>query len=405
MKANFTLYLGALCAALLFCGCQDAQNQNPVAGQEERQREETQPPQENEWGEAKGTAEESAQGTAEETSGMEYCTVDELKALTLSELGGENLYFSGEVGVDFSGIEAVNVLHLSLEDNFAKEGNRKKYAALFGVKAETLKKRSDKDSDSGTYESDSERNYMRIGKSGDLVHIGGKLYSGSSNTVEAKYDTDADDVSGVKITLADKKVELGEFCKQSEKWLGKNMPFGGIDGMKYHISQIVVRKPKGEKGGRRALSMQAQYEFQGMPLDSYNGQLAYTAKDTAANATAGAVYTEMDYEKSGAPSTFIRSEFLSVDSLERIDKVVDFKTAVRLVEERRAKFGSFRISKIVPMYALHIEEESKQGTKYEARPVYAFFSERTDYGDGALYGGGIDNYIYVDMVTGEVSMG
>lgn len=398
MNTNFALYLGILCVALFFCGCQDAQNQDPVVGQEEQQQGETQQPQENGQGEEKGTTEEN--------SGLGYCTVDELRALTLSELGGENLYFSGEVGVDFSGIEAVNVLHLSLVNNFTKASNMKKYASLFGVKAETLRKCADRDYDSGfQYESDSERNYMRIGENGDLVRMGGKLFNDPSNTVEAKYDTDTDDVSGVKVTLEDKKVKLGEFCKQSEKWLGKNMPIGGIDGMKYHISHIVVRKLKGEKGDKRVLSMQAEYEFQGMPLDSYNGQLTHTTKEIAANATAGAVYTRMDYEKSGAPSQFFRQEFFCVDSSEQVDKVVDFKSAVRLVEGRRAKFGSFRISKIVPMYALHIEEESKQGTKYEARPVYAFFSERTDSDDGMLYASGIDNYIYVDMVTGEVSMG
>lgn len=398
MKANFALYLGLLCMALFFCGCKDTQNQDPVVGQEEQQQGETQQPQENGQGDEKGTTEEN--------SGLGYCTVDELRALTLSELGGENLYFSGEVGVDFSGIEAVNVLHLSLVNNFTKAGNLKKYASLFGVKAETLRKCADRDYDSGfQYESDSKRNYMRIGENGDLVRMGGKLFNGPLKTVEAKYDTDTDDVSGVKVTLEDKKVKLGEFCKQSEKWLGKNMPFSDIDGMNYHISNIVVKKLKGEKGDKRVISMLAEYEFQGMPLDSYTGPLSREAKAIVANATAGAVYTKIDYEKSGAPSQFRRNEFLSVDSSEQVDKVVDFKSAVRLVEERRAQFGSFRISKIVPMYALHIEEESKQGTKYEARPVYAFFSERSDDGDETERENSIDNYIYVDMVTGEVSMG
>lgn len=164
--------------------------------------------------------------------------------------------------------------------------------------------------------------------------------------------------------------------------------------MKYHISDVLVRKIKGEKGSKRVLSMQMKYEFQGMSLDSY---------------TSGSMYTTLSYDKTGVPSCFSRNSIFSLSSAEPVDKVIDFKSAVRIVEGRRAQFGSFRISKIVPLYALYFEEASEQGAKIEARPVYAFFFERADDGnergwrdEGSI---NIDNYIYVDMVTEDVSMG
>lgn len=143
---------------------------------------------------------------------MSYCTVDELKALMLSELGGKNVYFSDEAGVDFSRIEGVNVLHLSCVDDFTKESNLKKYASLFGVKREKFRKSGRKTLDSGfQYDNDLERNYMRIGGEGSLFRMGGWLYDSPSNKVEKKYDMDKDDVSGVKVTLADKKVNSVNF--------------------------------------------------------------------------------------------------------------------------------------------------------------------------------------------------
>lgn len=402
MKIKLAFCVGVLCMAVFFCGCQNTQQ--PVVGEEERQQRETDEPQ------ATGQGEEKEKGTAEEASGFGYCTVDELKAITLSELGGENLYFSGEVGVDFSGIEGVNVLHLSREHDFAKTSNLKRYTSLFGVDREKLVRRKNKSLGSWfEYQDDSEQNYMLIGEDGALVRMAGRLGNAPSNTVEEKYATGTDDVSGVKVTLADKKVDLGEFCERTENWLGKNMPVGGLPGMHYHISDVFVRKLKGEKGDRRVLSMCAEYEFQGIPLDSFTYPLARRAKDVGTNETAGSMFARLDYEDSGIPSMFSRNDFFSVKSLEPVDKVVDFKSAVRLVEENRAKFSSFRISKVLALYALHLEEGSKEGTEIEGRPVYAFLSgydsdiDETEW--GVVKDVECDHYIYVDMVTGDVSMG
>ena len=98
-----------------------------------------------------------------ESSEFTYCSVDEIKQAKLPELTGSNLSFPEHI--DFSGVEDVEILHLSLEKDFLNESNVEKYMALFGGDLEEIEREKKSDeTDSGVdiieYENES-GDYMR----------------------------------------------------------------------------------------------------------------------------------------------------------------------------------------------------------------------------------------------------
>lgn len=119
------------------------------------------------------------------------------------------------------------------------------------------------------------------------------------------------------------------------------------------------------------------------------------------------LFTIMDYEKSGLPCFFSRNVMFRIDSSEPVWKIVDLESAVRIVKEKLSGFESLHFTKIIPLYVPYLGKMGGgPGTQIEVRPVYAFLieEEQKPQQTGVVKCNSCHNFLYVDMVTGELTV-
>ncbi len=373
------IILAALCFAILFCACQEAPR------------------------EVRENMKKYGDNPQLESSEITYCSVDEIKQAKLPELTGSNLSFPEHI--DFSGVEDVEILHLSLEKDFLNESNVKKYMTLFGGDLEEIEREKKSDeTDSGVdiieYENEEEQKYVSILENGGMVRMAGLSYTYFPNKIEHKYQIDKENVSDVNVSLKDGKVNLADLCRRSEDWMEENFP---IKGIRYKISDAFIRKM--EHTDARKVSMCAEYEYKGIRLDDHTMPQTEERWDLSTECTTTNLAVQMEYDDESIPSFFSRNEGFVIDSAEKVEKVVDFESAVRIVNETLSGFGTFEITEVCPLYALYVEEDyNMPGAGISARPVYAFLvqAQGEEPGMGILKFGTCKNFFLVDMVTGEL---
>lgn len=366
-----------LCCAILLCGCQEAPK------------------------EVKENMKEYGDNPQVETSKVTYCSPQELKDAKLPEIIGNNLEFSGEV--DFSDVEGVELLHLSLEEDFLSEDNIGKYMSLFEADKEKIEEGEEVTGFGKElhYMDEAEQNYVSMLQNGGMVHMAGLSYSYNPNVVEERYSIDREDVSEVEVPLADGEVNLAKICEDTEQWLEENMP---IEGIRYKVSDAFVRKM--EEIDSKKISLCAEYEYKGIRFDDHTIQLSVEDEDLNQKVLTTHLVVQMDYEESGIPSFFSRNESFVIDSAEPVEQVVDFDSAVRIVNETLSGFGKFDIAEVLPLYALYLDDSSEMpGAGITAKPVYAFLvrKQEEDSELGILKFGYCKNFFLVDMVTGELT--
>ncbi len=373
------IFLAVLCAAVYLCACQEAPREV-----EENMKKYGDNPQ-------------------LESSEITYCSVDEMKQAKLPEITGSNLSFPEYI--DFSEIEGVEILQLSLEKDFLNEGNVKKYMELFEGNLNEIKsrKKSDEMGFGGAiieYENEEEQKYISILENGGMVHMAGLSYTYFPNKIEHKYQIDKEDISNVNVLLRDKEVNLDELCKSTEEWMQENFP---IKGIQYKISDAFVRKM--DDTDARKVSMCAEYEYKGIRLDDHTMPQMEEKWDLSTECVTTNLVVQMEYDAANIPSYFSRNEGFVIDSTEKVEKVVDFESAVKIVNETLSGFGTFEITEVCPLYALYVEGDSNMpGARINARPVYAFLVQAPgeEPGMGILKFGTCKNFFLVDMVTGEL---
>ena len=120
--------------------------------------------------EVKENMKEYGDNRQKEVSEITYCSKKLLKTVKLPEVTGSS--FSLPEEVDFSDIEDVEVLHLSIEKNFLTDSNIKKYTTLFGAEREKLEEQDGGESSWGNqliYDNKAEQNYMHMMKNGGCL--------------------------------------------------------------------------------------------------------------------------------------------------------------------------------------------------------------------------------------------
>ena len=335
-----------------------------------------------------------------------YYSVDELKETKLSDIGVKVNNLELPSDVDFSNVEKVEVLHLLIEDNFLEDNIIEKYTELFGIENKKLKKREAGESSWGNsllYEEKNIKKHFDMFENGGMAYIDGLSYDIKPNVIEKKYNLDREDVSEVNVLLSDGDVNLAEMCEEKEKWLDNNMH---IDGISYKISDVFVRAIDTDDNELKKLSMCAEYEYKGIRFNNHTSPLAEETEDYSSRELTTFLATELEYEDSGLPSFFSRNIDVSIDYTENIEKVVDFESAINILEETISGFGVFHISEIIPLYALYLKNnEEAPGAGIEARPVYAFLvkKELDDFGRGIIKINGCEHFFFIDMVTGELT--
>lgn len=228
-------------------------------------------------------------------------------------------------------MEGVELLHLSVEKNFLSEDNIKKYAELFGVERKKLKKTESEGEWGRTIDYNGKHGFLSVSDTGGVVQMFGFSYNVPENVVEKKYNMDEEDVSKVKVHLADGKVNLAKFCKNTESWLEEHMP---IDGIRYKVSDVYVRKEKkiAKDDPTRVMSLCAEYDYKGIRLNNHTVPLSKEDQESKKVFTTSLSIT-MDYETQGLPCFFSRESSFTVDSSEPVEKVVDLASAVRLAKK------------------------------------------------------------------------
>lgn len=336
-------------------------------------------------------------------SEITYCTINELREMKMPDSGEGAVKFPE--AVDFSRVEGVDLLHLTVTKDFLSEENVKKYAKMFGVDRDQLKG-GEPDAWGGTIRYDNEKDqYMNVSQNGGMAQASGFSYDPRKNKVESKYKLDEEDVSGVTVRLEDGEVNLAQFCKDKESWLETNMP---VSGFHYKVSDAWVRKEskREEDDPVRVISICAEYDYKGMRLNNHTMPLSEEGKDLQEKMLTIFMSTLFDYETQEIPCYFSRNSSFTVASSEPVEKVVDLASAVRIVKEKLSGFGAIEITKILPVYALYIGEEGEApGADIEARPVYAFMVEEKteDQLIGVVKTSNCKKFFYVDMITGELT--
>lgn len=339
-------------------------------------------------------------------SEVTYCSVEQLKKSKMPEITDSSLKFPKKV--DFSGIEGVEVLSLSTENNFLIEQNVEKYTTLFGVGKGKMKKQDDSEENEWgkclDYNSERERIYLDMLENGGMAYMAGKMYDVPSNVVVNKYNKDREDISKVKVALSDGKTYLYKVCENIEEWMEKNMH---VDGIKYKVSDVYVRKTKEAGNKENILSMCAEYEHKGIRFNNHTLPLSEEQDDYSDKKLTTFLAVELGVCNSKSPSFFSRNMNIRMNHTQPIDKVVDFESAVNIVKETMSGFGTFHITEIVPLYTLNLKENSESpGAKIEARPAYAFLVETQKQQSknlGILKVNNYEHFFLVDMVTGELT--
>lgn len=339
-------------------------------------------------------------------SEITYCSVEQLKEEKMPEITGSSLVLPNKV--DFSGVEGVEVLHLSTEKNFLTKKNVDKYTTLFGVDKSKMEKMDSIAEDgwgkSLDYDSEKEQIYLDMIENGGMAYMSRECYDVAPNVVEKKYNMDREDLSKINVTLADGKANLSEICEKTEKWMEENMH---IEGIQYKVSDVYVRKKKDTESKERLLSMCAEYEHKGIRFNYHTSSLSEQQEDFSEKRLSTLLAVELGVSDAGIPSFFSRNMNIRIDSAEAVNQIVDFKSAVNIVKETMSGFGTFHITEVLPLYTLNLKDNCEApGAEIEARPVYAFLvtNQQEQYDHIAILKmNNCEHFFFVDMLTRELT--
>lgn len=381
MKNRIAAQIGILICAVMLCGgCQ----QTP---QEVRERME-------DYGDNDQMTSDSVQ----------YWTIQELREADVKDLDVtlDNMVLPEKV--DFSQVEEVSRLELSFESSFADDKDG--IAGLFGIDSKALVEQPKKH-EGRTFQYDTGGSYFAICDTGFISYFSGldiayiKEKAAYKGMLE-QYELDVEDVSGKGIDFGNgKKAELSELCKKAEKWLNDTVPLNGCKG---HVVDAYVKEMKAKKGIRRQLSLGVDLSYKGIRFNNYaSGGISFDPEEYG---------IFMDYDGPDELCGFSNGTgLLKVDSAEPVEKIVDFESAVKLVNEKVSGFNEKDITKILPLYVLHPEYNGEkkvypaQGQKVTARPAYAFlFKTEDDEAEFGINKSNVYDVVLVDMETGDLTV-
>lgn len=333
--------------------------------------------------------------------------MEELKKITRSDINVELDNMTLPDNLDFSGLEGIAHLELSFEERDLE--NRENTLNLFEIEEESLQ--SDENTKLGrqvVYDSAADKKYLAMEENGFVSYVSGVSYDYINEKVKhkrilEKYDLNIDDISKKYLKFQNGEACISEMRDLAENWLQEHMP---IAQCKYVVSDAYVREMESSEGSRKQLSFRVEVSYQGMRFNSYAGEMGKVGTQVGL-----ATYDiQLNYDNRDQLSFFSNgSGRFKIASAQKVEKIVDLQSAVRLVNREVSGFNQLRVNKILPLYALYPKYQKEEqlfpfpGQKVEGRPVYAFII--IDGEENAEFGINIENTckaVFVDMVTGEV---
>ncbi|HCJ07027.1 MAG TPA: hypothetical protein DHV96_01285 [Lachnospiraceae bacterium] len=344
----------------------------------------------------------------EETT-LNYCTISELRQSSIDMLSFTPQNLNLPSNIDFSNVKEIDLLKLS----FPVEMSSKKgeYSAIWDIPHPNWQNYEGAlQGDTGVvYENATEKKYFFIGNNGTISYISDQSY----DDMELDMPNQITDIiypekeNNLKIACAidGQTTTLIDQIQYVNTWLLR-CPLLDND-YTYPIKTVYIRK---RQNGTYYLSMQAQWQYKGISLDYFGGGIE--EKDGNPYVRQMDNYINLDLTQPNQISRFNNNGMLSINASEEQTEVIDFPTAVQIVEHTLSGFQKITIADIQILYALYVDYDYTSGTKYYAAsgntvtgtPVYSFMIEYSkDNSSIGISEGNHYCYINVNMITGEVT--
>lgn len=301
---------------------------------------------------------------------------------------------------------------MQYKENFIVE-NEKKFADLFGFDISKLKEINGNRVGGLIKQGDDEEKKIHygIGDNGFLAYMSGHWFDESiESNVEKRYDILKEDISNVSIDSDEEIISLSDLCKENEEWFNKNI---GTSTLTYNVTDALVREIKYESETVKKISLCGEFNYKGIYFNNHLYNVIESNDGTYKTIVTNAIMSEYEDGDTMVRFTVNNNLFEIIDS-KKIDRVVDFESAVRIVEEKLASFNQFEFCDVRPLYIMETISDdsgnidpSAPGMEIVAKPVYAFlekgnlsYDELPD--DIVIALNKYNRFVYVDMVTGEL---
>ena len=350
------------------------------------------------------------------------CTIDTLRLSSIDTITQEYKNIELPSHIDFSGIQDINLMTFQFVKDYRNE--KEKYAIAFGLadNLEWHEVNGIQKGDTGLiYDSEARKEYMGILDNGTISFQQKSGYFAlleESEEVETEEEEESaviekriylkrgDPLEGT-VNLNGKEVLLSDEVDWANKKINEIMSIDGS--FVYDIRTVYVRKMK---NGYNRLSLLGQMQYHGVTLDFYGATMEFDTENAAGYMKQIDNYVEIDMDFDKEITTYMNNGLYEILNEEPVEQVIDFQSAVDIVEREMSGFHKIKIEEIQLLYTLFPKYEYKDNKVYygapgnvvETRPVYSFMVKSGE--DASTSGGSEGNelcYINVDMITGEVT--
>lgn len=337
----------------------------------------------------------------EEVQQEGYCTVEELREAAIDDIDHEpdNLELPSQV--DFSGIESIGLLTVKRYEDY--EENKENVAEFFGVDIPEWEMVGEENQ---WYQYSDADIYLAVDDNGEISYICGESYDNLSNeqwlTIVSQVHLGREDCPELTCRLEDGDIRLSDVLKNMQEWVDENELLQ--DEFDYELRTAYVgEKPDG--GNMVDMTFQCMYKGVGLSYIAFgNGGMDMKSLPYIGPAVTIAV------DDMSSTSFYVDQDRVYVAEETPLERVVDFKSAVELVEQKLAGFSRLKVCEIRAEYFIRAEvgenpdnNQSMAGAVLHARPYYCFFIE-VDVDDTTLGSREGNRYVYVcvDMEDGSV---
>ncbi len=355
--------------------------------------------------EVKNRMENYGEGGQIEKTEVSYCTIEELRNAGIEELDHVPGNLKLPKKVDFSGVESIGTPVLKRLEDY--DENKEKIAELFGVENPEWNYVDGHDyNTSNWYEYKGKDAYLAVDENGEITYINKQVYDEDERlrTVE-RIHLNREECPQMTCNLKSGQIPLSEMLEKTQEWVdGCEILQDDFD---YEIRTVCVKK-KPDRTHNVVLLVQRMYKGVG---------LNYLAEDDYGDDSAMIPYegsrVVLDFAEPDKPYFLYNYTPVYVVEEEPVDEVIDFQSAVNLVEEKLSGFGRVKVCEIRIEYMIYAEKsenendnKDREGAVLHAKPVYSFLIEFGKVDDAAERSDIFewDEYVYVnvDMTDGSV---
>ncbi len=357
--------------------------------------------------EVKNRMENYGQGGQIKKTEVNYCTVEELRNASIEELDHVPGNLKLPKKVDFSGIESIGTPVLKRLEDY--DENKDKIAELFGVENpewDFVEGYAGDNPTSNWYLYQGEDAYLAVDENGEISYFDEQVYDEDErlHTVE-RVHFNREECPDMVCNLKSGQIPLSEMLEKIQEWVnGCEILQDEFD---YEIRTVCVKK-KPDRTHCVALSVQRMYKGVGLNYLAGNEDggdhtmIPYVGSEV-----------ELNFVEPDKPYFLFNYAPVYIVEEEPVDEVIDFQSAVNLVEEKLSGFSKVKVCEIRIEYMIYAEKSEnendnrdREGAVLHAKPVYSFLIEFGKVDDAAETVGLLecDEYVYVnvDMTDGTI---